>query len=64
MFEEQDQVRFTTDIPGTPVRRGDVGTIVYIHEEPPLRYDVELADPDGRTIARVTVTASQIEPLD
>ena len=59
MFED---VIVTTDIPGHDVRKGDVGTVVEHHivKDKEDGYSVEFFDMTGKTVAVVTLPASQL----
>ncbi len=53
----------TVDIPADKLRAGDVGTLVEKHDVlgvPEVGYSVEFFDMTGRTIAVVTVPASNL----
>jgi hypothetical protein len=53
----------TTDLPSEGLRAGDVGTIVEEHVVPGVEqagYSVEFFDMTGRTVAVVTVPASEL----
>ena len=62
MIQELDDVILECDIPENGLRRGDVGTVVLVH---PGRagYEVEFTALDGRTVAVVTLAASQVRPV-
>lgn len=53
----------TVDLPGDGLRAGDVGTVVEQHQVPGIAevgYSVEFFDMTGRTVAVVTVPASNL----
>jgi hypothetical protein len=53
----------TVDLPGEGLRAGDIGTIVDCHHVPGVAevgYTVEFFDMTGRTVAVVTVPASNL----
>jgi hypothetical protein len=55
----------TVDLPAEGLRAGDVGTVVERHEVPGVveaGYSVEFFDMTGRTVAVVTVPASNLRP--
>ena len=60
MFNEYDCVRLTEDLTND-LKAGTRGTIVMIHEGPPVGYTVELFDDSGETIGVETVVDSQIK---
>lgn len=47
---------------GGDLPAGSEGTIVYIHEQPQLAYEVEFCDDEGRTTATVPLRPEQLEP--
>jgi hypothetical protein len=62
-FELYKDAILTVDLPDEGLRAGDVGTIVERHEAPgvaEIGYSVEFFDMTGRTVAVVTVPASQL----
>ncbi len=61
-MHELEQVVLTTDIPEHDLKAGDIGTIVLIHGDHE-GYEVEFVTLDGKTVAVVTVLASQIRPV-
>ena len=69
-WPEFSAVRTLVDVPdeGPDIfRRGvpadSIGTIVEIYMQPHLAYEVEFANPDGRTWARRPFTPAQLELL-
>lgn len=61
MFNEIDVVTLTADFPEHGVMKGELGTIVHIHTNPHLAYEVEFVDSDGETTAMFPVLPHQIE---
>ena len=61
MIQELEDVVLTSDLPKQGLARGDIGTIVLIHEQG-KGYEVEFTTLDGETIAIVTLTADQVRP--
>ncbi|HEY3245899.1 MAG TPA: DUF4926 domain-containing protein [Phycisphaerae bacterium] len=61
-FELFQDVILIADVPEQGLRAGDVGTVVERHTAPGLEegYSVEFFDMTGRTVAVVTVPASQL----
>ena len=62
MIEELDSVVLTTDLPEHGLARGDVGTVVLVHEGG-KGCTVEFMTLTGRTIAVVTLPANQIRQI-
>ena len=61
MYEELEDVILTCDLPEHGLARGDIGTVVLIHEKG-KGYEVEFTTLDRETIAIVTLTANQVRP--
>ncbi|WP_433124636.1 DUF4926 domain-containing protein [Micromonospora sp. CA-240977] len=60
MLELYDVVELREAIPEEQLPAGAVGTVVDVFNGPPIAYEVEFADPDGRTVAMVTLRADQV----
>jgi len=50
-----------SDLPQNKLQRGDIGTVVLVHQEG-KGYEVEFTTLDGETVAVVTLSASQDRP--
>lgn len=61
MIQELEDVVLTCDLPEQGLTRGDIGTVVLIHEDG-KGYEVEFATLDGETIAITTLNANQVRP--
>lgn len=61
-LKELDLAALKQDLPEVRLEAGDVGTVVFVHEQG-MAYEVEFVAGDGRTIAVETLGADQIEPL-
>jgi len=61
MIQELEDVILTCDLPEQGLARGDIGTVVLIHEKG-KGYEVEFTTLDGETIAIVTLRADQVRP--
>jgi hypothetical protein len=62
-LELYQDVILTVDVPAEGLRAGDVGTVVERHQVPGVAevgYSVEFFDMTGRTVAVVTVPASNL----
>lgn len=55
-------VELAKDLPSERLKTGALGTIVLVHQAPETAYEVEFSDPDGRTIAEIALTESEIRP--
>jgi hypothetical protein len=62
-MKEFETVVLTEDIAKHGLREGDLGTVVLVHGTG-AGYEVEFVTLDGETIAVVTLTASQVRPVD
>jgi hypothetical protein len=62
MIQELEQVVLTTDVPRYGLTRGDIGTIVLVHDSG-KGYEVEFVTLDGETVAVVTLAATQVRPI-
>lgn len=51
MFVEFDAVRLLIDVPELGLERGMVGTVLMIHTDPSLAYEVEFLEAEGNTFA-------------
>ena len=61
MMSELDTVVLTVDLPEHRLRRGDVGTIVLVHDT--RGYEVEFVTLTGETLAVVSLDASRVRPI-
>lgn len=59
MFDEYTVVVATKDL-SKGVRRGCIGTIVMVYDDPSLAYEVEFFDNNGNTIELLTVEPNDI----
>jgi hypothetical protein len=61
MVKELDTVVLTEDLHEHGLKRGDIGTVVLVHDGP--GYEVEFATLNGETIAVVSLTPQQVRPV-
>lgn len=61
-MKEHEMVVLTEDLPAHGLRKGDVGTIVLVHNDA-KGYEMEFVALDGETVALTTVRASQVRPV-
>jgi hypothetical protein len=59
MIDELEDVILTCDLPEHGLARGDIGTVVLVHQEG-KGYEVEFTTLAGEAIAVVTLKASQV----
>ncbi len=62
MIAESDEVILDCDLPGHKLTRGDLGTVVLVHNQGE-GYEVEFMTLDGETIAVVTLDSAQVRPI-
>lgn len=62
MIRELDNVVLTTDLPEYGLKRGDLGTVVLLHQND-TGYEVEFVTLDGETVAVVSLYRSQLRPI-
>ena len=62
MMKELDQVLLAADVPAESLVVGDVGTVVLIYRDGQA-YEVEFMTLEGKTVAVVTLEASQVRPV-
>ncbi|MBD2606654.1 DUF4926 domain-containing protein [Scytonema hofmannii FACHB-248] len=62
MIAELDRVILTTNIPEYGLEKGDMGTVVLVHQSG-KGYEVEFITLDGETVAIVSLFAAQVRPI-
>jgi hypothetical protein len=62
VLNELDLVTLQQDIPDRGLKRGDVGTVVFVHNEG-RGYEVEFVRADGKTLGVETLSAGQVKPF-
>jgi hypothetical protein len=62
MITELDQVILTTDLPEYGLQIGDIGTVVFVHQEG-SGYEVEFVTLVGKTVAIVSLFSSQVRAI-
>jgi hypothetical protein len=62
MINEHEEIVLADDLPEYGLKRGDIGTVVYIHQGG-KGYEVEFITLDGETLAVASVTASQVRRI-
>ena len=60
-LKELDIVVLDVDLPEHGLSRGDLGTVVLVHDD--KGYEVEFMALDGETLAVVSLFASQVRPV-
>ena len=61
MIQELDTVVLVKDLEEYQLKRGDVGTVVLVHEGGKA-YEVEFVTGEGKTIAVLTIPAGDLRP--
>jgi hypothetical protein len=62
MIKELDLVVLTRDVPEGGLKAGDVGTVVFVHDEE--AFEVEFVSAAGETLAVLTLKAAELRPMD
>jgi hypothetical protein len=62
MIKELDMIVLADDLPEHGLERGDLGTVVLVHNAE-RGYEVEFVALDGETVAVVSLRPSQIRPI-
>jgi len=63
MLEEHSVVALTEELADLGLRKGDIGTIVFVSEKP-AGYIVEFSSYEGKMIAMPSLLPSQVRLLD
>jgi len=66
VISELDNVVLTTDLPEHGLKRGDLSTVVLVHDDDHgdnQGYEVEFVTLDGETVAVVSLFRSQLRPI-
>ena len=61
-FKEYDVVRIMIDCE-EGVKKGEIGTILMVFEEPQEAYEVEIPDKDGKPKAQCALLPEDLEPV-
>ncbi len=62
MIGELDDVVLERDLPQHGLKRGDIGTVVLVHDQG-RGYEVEFTSLDGETVAVVTLSAREVRAV-
>ncbi len=62
MIGELDDVVLDRDLPRQGLKRGDIGTVVLVHDQG-KGYEVEFTSLDGETVAVVTLSAREVRAV-
>lgn len=62
MIQELDSIVLTEDVPDLKLVKGDIGTVVLIHDSG-KGYEVEFMTLNGDTVAVTTLFPQQIRPI-
>lgn len=62
MIKEHDRVVLAATVPFEGLVEGDVGTVVHVYRDGQA-YEVEFMTLEGKTVAVVTLEASQVRPV-
>jgi len=61
MIKELDSVVLTVDLPEHGLKKGDVGTVVLLHDS--RGYEVEFMTLGGSTLVVVSLSSTQVRPV-
>jgi len=61
MIRELDNVVLTVDLPEHGLKKGDVGTVVLLHDS--RGYEVEFMTLGGSTLVVVSLSSTQVRPV-
>ena len=61
MINEHERIVLTMAVPSEGLEAGDVGTVVHVYSDG-LACEVEFTTLDGKTVAVLTLEASQVRP--
>ncbi|MCL6385194.1 DUF4926 domain-containing protein [Pectobacterium carotovorum subsp. carotovorum] len=59
-----DVISLKNDLPDEGLKKGMLGTIVHIYDEPSPADDIEFCDDNGETLACITLTPDCISKVD
>lgn len=62
MIKEHEEIVLADDLPKYGLKRGDIGTVVYVHQGG-KGFEIEFITLDGETLAIVTVDAGQVRRI-
>ena len=62
MIAELDTVVLQRDFPEHSLKQGDIGAVVHCYQNG-AAYEVEFVTAEGKTVALLTLTASDIRPM-
>jgi len=62
MIRELDLVVLARDLERYPLKAGDVGTVVHVYTDGKT-FEVEFVTGEGKTVAVVTLSATDIRPM-
>lgn len=62
-MKELDLAALKDDLPEHALVKGDIGTVVLVHQSGE-GYEVEFATLTGKTVAVITLNASQVRPVN
>ncbi|PLY36334.1 DUF4926 domain-containing protein [Pectobacterium carotovorum] len=59
-----DVISLKNDLPDEGLKKGMLGTIVHIYDDPSLAYDIEFCDDNGETLAWITLKSDCFNKVD
>ncbi|KHT17951.1 hypothetical protein RC95_13655 [Pectobacterium brasiliense] len=64
VFSLFDVISLKNDLPDEGLKKGMLGTIVHIYDDPSLAYDIEFCDDNGETLAWITLKSDCFNKVD
>ncbi len=62
MIKEHEEIVLADDLPAYGLKRGDIGTVVYIHQGG-KGFEIEFVTLDGETLAVASLKADQVRRI-
>jgi len=62
-YHEHEIIRLLVDLPKLGLKKGEIGTIVFVFDKPNEAYEVEFVDKDGKTRNQTVLLPHQFEVL-
>jgi len=63
MFKELDNIILNKDLPEYKLKKGDLGTVVYVYEKGKA-YEIEFSTFEGKTLAVLTLEPGSIRKIN
>jgi Domain of unknown function (DUF4926) len=63
-YDINDTIILNKDLLNYDLFKGDIGVIIFIHENPNEAYEIEFCDEKGKTIKQVVILKEYFESYD